>query len=328
MDDENIIKGAKNCKIFASTVYPIVSAYEFEFLKEEDVFLERLEKSSIYLMVQRPLTYFDQVTLSEFDNCIKFQISDGNSKPLNCSISLVENGICLEGETVEIEIGFHGANASKTQPLRDVMGFRIRKLNGEFILWWSPYKFLYEVLVNGLKAEIEGDPFKFLDFKVLYIGQAFAQKIWKRLTGHEKMQKILTVENPIGASPFSRAPFEVSLILLDMVGFDELVEVPYSGLFSAEEDEPILHEIDLNDEDALGNFGYKTFVPLRDEAFTREVEALLIKNFRPEYNVKMFDNYPKIAGGMRSKGYTKTDLVIERIPARLETEFFSIKPIL
>lgn len=39
---DNIVEGVKVAQIYASTQYPIVSAYEFEFLKEEDVIRERL----------------------------------------------------------------------------------------------------------------------------------------------------------------------------------------------------------------------------------------------------------------------------------------------
>lgn len=42
----------------------------------------------------------------------------------------------------------------------------------------------------------------------------------------------------------------------------------------------------------------------------------------------MFKNYPEIAGGMRSKGYTWTDLMIEDLPASLRTPHFKIGPML
>ncbi|ALJ13596.1 ATP-dependent HslUV protease ATP-binding subunit HslU [Sphingopyxis macrogoltabida] len=76
-------------RVIASTTYPIVSAWEFEFLKVEEIIQERWDKSTLYLVVQRPLTYFDNVTFGEY--YINFQIADGVSPPLSCRINLVAN---------------------------------------------------------------------------------------------------------------------------------------------------------------------------------------------------------------------------------------------
>ena len=65
---------------------------------------------------------------------------------------------------------------------------------------------------------------------------------------------------------------------------------------------------------------------LGDEALTREIEAFLIHSFKPAYNEILFDNYPNIAGGIRSEGYSWTELVLERLPALLYTDHFSMVP--
>ncbi len=162
---------------------------------------------------------------------------------------------------------------------------------------------------------------------MLYVGKAFDQKVWDRLTGHDKMQKIMTVQNPVGAALAARAPFEVSLVLLTVVGLTEAVEFPYIGATMPPGVDPVLHDLDLADEEALGRFAYEPLVPLRDEAMTREVEAQLIHNFQPEYNTVKFKNYPKIAGGMRSKGYSWTELEIEKLPAALSTPYYTFAPL-
>ena len=74
---DNIVEGVKVAQIYASTQYPIVSAYEFEFLKEEHVIRERLGNCTIYIIAQRPLTYFDNVWLE--NGFIEFEITDGRS---------------------------------------------------------------------------------------------------------------------------------------------------------------------------------------------------------------------------------------------------------
>lgn len=102
------------------------------------------------------------------DKYIRFEIADGEKPPLPCRINLVAVGICQVGESIDIQIGFYSNKANTKQPIRNVGALKLYRENGDFILWWSPQKFLYEMLVKGLEVEIaEGfDPHSFLDFKV------------------------------------------------------------------------------------------------------------------------------------------------------------------
>lgn len=204
----SIVEATKVANIQVATTYPIVSAYEFEFLKAEEVIRERLDGCTVYLIVQRPLTYFDNVELRH--GYIYFDIVDDEAPPLHCRVNLVAAEICGPNETVDIEMQFFAKTPSRSSPYRGVGALKLFKEDGSFILWWSPQKILYEMLVNELAVEVEenGNPLAFLDFKLHYIGRAFSQKVWDRLTGHEKMQRILTLQGPIGASPEARAPFE------------------------------------------------------------------------------------------------------------------------
>ncbi len=325
--ESDIVEGAKVANIQVAVSYPIVSAYEFEFLKEEDVVRERLDKCTLYLLVQRPLTYFDNVVLD--DGVIYFEIADGEATPLACKLDLVHAGICGPGEEICVETQYFTKTPGAKQPFRDVGAIKLFRKDRSMIVWWSPQKILYEMLVRGLEVAVAdgGDPLSFLDFSVLYVGKAFDQKVWDRLTGHEKMQKILTVQNPVGAAPAARAPFEVSLILLSVVGLTDVAELPYVGVSDMPGVQTIVHEVDLTDTEAFVRFMSEPLAPLGDEAMTREVEAQLIHRFQPEYNSVLFKNYPEIAGGMRSKGYTWTDLTIEGLPASLSTPHFKLGPV-
>lgn len=322
----NIIQGVRYANIRLSAAFPVVSAYEFEFLKGEELFRKRLDNCTIYMIVQRPLTYFDSVEMR--DGFIYFEIADGKNQPMKCRIDPVAAKISLPGEKLYVQTEFFFETPGTVQPLRDVAGIKLFKDDDSFILWWSPQKLLYEYVVNDLRVETtdDADPLSFLDFDVLYIGKAFSQKVWNRLTGHDKMQKILTVQDPISAGPAARAPFEIALVLLKVVGLTDMPQMPYMDLGS--EVPPILHNIDLDDENAVKRFWCKAPVALGDEAMTREVEAQLINTFQPKFNDVKFANYPMIEGGMRSKGYSSTALVIERLPALLRTAHHSVAPIL
>lgn len=54
---DETISAMRFAHVIASMTYPIVSAYEFDVLQEEKVIRERWNDSTIYLIVQRPLTY-------------------------------------------------------------------------------------------------------------------------------------------------------------------------------------------------------------------------------------------------------------------------------
>lgn len=324
-EPDGTIPAMRFARVFASTTYPIVSAFEFDFLHEEQVIRERWDASTIYLIVQRPLTYFDNVVID--DSYIHFEIADGDKPPLPCRINLVANDICKHGETVDIEVGFHSAEPGFEQPLRHVGALKLYRDDGDFILWWSPQKLLYEMLVKNLEVEIaeDSDPLAFLDFRVHYIGKAFSQKVWDRLTGHTKMQRILTREREIGRAPEARAPFEISLIILQVTGLDDMPMIGGNADHPMAGPDPIVSSLNVED-DSCERFMANPPVTLGDEALTREVEAFLIHSFKPTYNEVLFDNYPEIAGGMRSKGYSWTELVLERLPAFLYTAHFSMLP--
>lgn len=323
---DNTVQGVRFANVIASITYPIVSAWEFEFLKEEQILRERWDGCTVYMVVQRPLTFFDHVVID--GTYIHFEIADGTKRPLRCRIDLVGNRICRAEEILDISIGFYSSSPGTGQPYRNVGAFQIYREDGSFVVWWSPQKILYEMLIRGLAVEVEedGDPFAFLDFKIHYIGKSFSQKVWKRLTGHTKMQKILTREREVGPTPEARAPFEISLIILKVVGLDDMPMVGDLALDGMNGASPIMHTIDLGDDHAYERFVLTPPVQLGDEALTREVEALLINRFRPEYNQIKFDNYPDFEGGMRSKGYTATTLTIEGLPAFLYTDHFSALP--
>ncbi|KWS40882.1 hypothetical protein [Pseudomonas syringae] len=305
--------------------YPTVSTYEFNTLKNEEIIRERWSASTIYLIVQRPLTYFDNVVLD--DTYLRFEIADGDKPSVPCRINLVAAGLCEAGEQIDITVGFYSRTPNFEQPFRNVGGFQLYRENGEFIVWWSPQKLLYEMLIKGLEVEIaEGfDPHLFLDFKVHYIGKSFSQKVWDRLKKHEKMQSILIQEPEVGRAPEALIKLETSLIILQITGVDDIPLLGGSAEHPMAGSDPIVLTVDGN-EAAVAEFMTQPHVQLGDEALTREVEAYLINLFKPSYNEILYENYPNIAGGMRSKGYSWTEIEFESVLAFLYTDSFSMVP--
>lgn len=312
--------GIKNIVITATTRYPIVSAYEYEFLKGEEEIQRRMSGCTIYFILQRPLMYFNSVR--EVGRTIKFDIVDTVHKPLHATLDL---DLFVKGGACEVEYQFYKATPDKASPRNDVAALKIRDGDGKFVVWETPQKLLYEALANGLAVRFTGGNIAdFLTYDIHYIGKAFSQKVWKRLTGHEKMQKILTLEPALAtANANVRAPFEISLLMLDIIGVTEGNMFPYMEAFRSllpQGVKPIKHKLRTEDD-------YAEFMTLKIDTsapeLTSEVEGFLVHRFKPKYNERKFEKYPEIRKGTRSLGYTYSQLIIEKIPVVLRTEHFT-----
>lgn len=311
-------QGIKTIQIHAQTRYPIVSAYEFEFLKSESEIQSILKPCTIYFIIQRPLVYIEN--LRAVDGLITFRITDDtNTAPLECTFIPSENGICSPSEELLIEVQFYKKTPDSEAPFNDVAGFKLFTLEKKFLGWFSPSMFLYAYLGNKLGTEVIGDVRDYLDYNVHYIGKAFSQDIWGRLTGHHKMQSILTLEDSLNNRSL-RAPFEISLLMLDIDGYDETNIFPFFDFAIQAGDEPIIHYYTLDKDDGTFDKYYERMLGTRAPELTSEVEALLVNTFKPKYNEILFDNYPNIKAGTRSAGYTQSTLLIEKMPAILKTE--------
>lgn len=309
------MQGIKSLMIHAHTRYPVVSAYEFEFLKTEREIQDLLKPCTVYFILQRSLIYINNFTTE--DGVIKFQIDDDTStSPIDCSFVPSDNGMQTPGDKIFIEAQFYKATPDYTQPFNGMAGFKLYAEENQFLGWFSPQKFIYEVLSGNIEADISGDIRAYLDYTVHYIGKSFSQDIWERLTGHEKMQRILTVEDSLNTQAL-KSPFEICLLMLDIDGFDENTIYPTFDFAVPEGHTPIVY--DLNTAADFEKFLTPNLAP-RSEALTTEVEAMLINKFKPEYNSILFNNYPYIQNGTRDSGYTFSRLIIEKMPAILMTE--------
>ena len=315
------IEGIKTIQIHARCSYPIVSAYEFEVLKTEEEVQALLKPCTIYFIVQRPLVYFADLQMS--DGLIKFSITDRTeSEPLQCAFDPRANDFAADDEDLLVDLQFYREPQTASEPFDDVAGFKLRKLNGDFMFWMTPQKFIHHVLTNRLDAQISGNILDYIDYRIHYIGQAFSQDVWDRLTGHEKLQSIITSERPLDEQSVMPS-YEISLILLDIAGYDEANIFPYLGFGTTTEAKPIVFRFDFED----GNTSFEDFycpqLAVDAPELTNEVEAMLVNRFKPKYNKILFKNYPGITNGTRNAGYTESHLVLESLPASLSTDNFT-----
>lgn len=317
--------GVKTIQIDCQTRYPIVSSYEFDFLKEEEVIKKLLKPCTIYFIIQRPVLYFSNFRSEP--GVISFEIVDGTSTPpLKCRFIPSDSGFCKDNEELDVKIEFYKKKPDEVEPYNDIAIFQLYKTSGDYLGWFSPNVILYGLFAKTLKIEIHGPIKDYIDYQVHYIGQAFDQDIWDRLTGHKKQEKILIREDPLNSKNL-KLSYEVALLMLDIEGFTEGTIYPYMGFSLPSNVKPIFYKFTFDESDPRFVEYNKPQVTPDAVELTNEVEASLVSAFKPKYNEIAFKNYPKIKSGTRSLGYSNSSLFIQKMPAILYTETLKITPI-
>ncbi len=289
----------KNIRTIFSMSFPAMSVYEFEFLKEEKEVLEFWKSSSIYLICQRPVLYFDDLEVD--DGIISMKIKQrGREKELKIKLAINEgHRYSRPGNSMWVDMHFYQQELQSKPPFKNIAGIKLLDENKNFIVWLTPERLIYEYVKNGLQLDIEGDFHEFITYNVHYIGQAQNQDIWERLTGHEKLSKVLAVEHPFIEGEFS--PYELTLIFLQLESATEvamlsikpeLIET-YKNMSETEIEEVISEK-------------YKPFEidDIRNEIIN-DFEAYFINFLEPKYNKILFKNYPDIKNGLKQLGYSE-----------------------
>lgn len=314
------IKAVKVLSIGARTAYPIVSAFEYATLKDDEVVREFTQHATIYFILQRPLMLFDNLDFE--DGILTFDVIDGTNPPLHGSLDPAIYGIG-DDDVFRLESYWYRGSGQTSMPFREVAAFRIHRPDGSLASWLTPQKLLFDVLAGKLSIKIEGDVKPFLQYRVHYIGKAIEMRMWERLSGHKKFQDALMREKPLSAL-FSSSNLEISVLMLSIARVSDHNLIGYADGMLPPGITPIITELDA-DPYAVQQYSLPPLVP-GDAAVTNEVEAMLVSAFRPAYNDKKFANYPRIANGARAAGYSYTDLEITRLPAELFTEHHRLTP--
>lgn len=278
--------------------YSPLCNYDFTILKTETVIQNIIESSSLYAIVQRPEIRFDNITNNEEEKYIEFEIRQyNNPNVLKCKVPLFQENIAKNPEN-EVLVCF-GSNDKNNKPvalpLNNIHGMKFYEQSvttENFLLWISPEKFLQNYWEGLIEAEIEGNIHDFTKYYVHYVGQATKQDIWKRLTGHDKLQDILSLEYPLNYG--SLPTHEIAILLFS---FKDNMQMHTFG--------------DNADVDEMVNSLLGKNMPEQRTIFL-DAEKALINAMQPNYNDELFKNYPKSADGLykhnyNSISYTFTD---------------------
>lgn len=264
--------------------YAPLTAYEFAVVKDDELIERALEKASLYVIGQRPVITFENVTPNTDEYFLDFEIHQKeNPVILKCRLPLIQSIVgSTDSDTIAVAFNFLDKRKEQsTPPLNNIHGFSLAKHteNGnEFLIWFSPEKLLQNWWKGIIECDIEGDFKSFLKYKVHYVGKATKQSILKRLTGHEILQDILSLEQPVTdlqlpANEIVILPFEFQdNLLIQSFGpksdIDDMVAALYGETY-----------------------------PEQERVFL-DAEKALIKAMQPEYNTEMFNNYPASKDGL------------------------------
>lgn len=269
--------------------YAPMTAYDFAIVKNDELIERALEEASLYIIGQRPVISFENVTSDLLKYQLNFEIHQkGNPNILKCKLPLIQP-IVGSKEKDNISVGFNYFDKSveqNTAPLFNIHGFSLFKNHEnkvEFLIWFSPEKLLQNWWKGHIKCEIVGDIKSFTKYKVHYVGKATKQSILKRLTGHSTFQDILSLETPV-----TEKQLPANEIVILPFEFQDNLQIQ-----SFDSDSDIESIVT-----ALSGKNY----PEQERVFL-DAEKALIKAMKPHYNKELFKNYPISKDGLYRDNY-------------------------
>lgn len=259
--------------------YAPLCNFDFTYIKREPIIQEILKGSMLYVIGQRPMITFDDITFNRINGSLNFDITlKGTVEKLKCSLPVYQE-LIEPNDTKAVNILFGSYDKTwnfENLPVSQVNGIQIFDKDMKFILWLSPDKLLHLFWNKIIKANIIGDLRPFTTYLVHYVGKATDQEIWQRLTGHKTLQEILSIENPFN---YGTLPTHEIILLLFRVS--DLISIRTMG--------------NNVDDFVKQMFGHN--LP-NDKDVSLDAEKLLIKLLDPNYNNKKFPNYPKSTDGL------------------------------
>ncbi|NRT17178.1 hypothetical protein HNP99_003557 [Flavobacterium sp. 28A] len=270
--------------------YAPLTAYEFAITKN-DIFIERaLKNASLYIIAQRPVITFENVSVDENSYSLIFEIHQKeNSNIIKGKLPLIQKAVdSNDNDTIAVAFNYLDKK-SETQnsfPLYNIHGFSLVNVlenENKFLIWFSPEKLLQNWWKGNIECELYGDFRSFTIYKVHYVGKATRQSILKRLTGHNTLQDILSLESPV-----TEKQLPANEIVILPFEFKDNLQFQVFGKESTIE----------NMVSSLKGENY----PKQEKVFL-DAEKALIKAMQPQYNKELFKSYPISKDGLYNDNY-------------------------
>lgn len=267
--------------------YSPVSNHIFTIIKEDPLFQQLTQKSTLYVIAQRGelvLDNLDFLPLEDGQLICRFEIRQkGHKSVLKCKLPVYQDALAAD-LTRDLKFHLEYAMPKPVPPPQTFPQFNIVNLlftyhDDTFIGWISPENFLQNYLNGVIEAEVSGPVEDFLRYKVHYVGKATEQNVWTRLTGHATLQQILSLEYPLH---FGTLPtHEIAILFFQFRDAYKLHTISAS--------EPISDEV----VDSLLSRNQPT-----SRVISLDAEKALISAMQPKYNKEFYRSYPKSKDGL------------------------------
>lgn len=258
-----------------------MSNFYWSKVMSDPIIQDTFAKSKLYILTQRPVLSFRNVTHDNTLGVLKFEIHQGNmTNHLTVTLPLVQEYIVSDlYEPVCVRFGtIYPPGVTPHQDHHSLMVYR----GAEHLITLWPERLLLFKHRGWIEADVVGDPRSFLKYKVLYVGKAIDQRVWERLDGHSTLQRILSEEQPLinGDLP----THEIALMFLEFHDNMSIQIIDKNSVI--EQIESVLNGTDL---------------PTTNRIYT-DAEKALISALQPGYNKVRYKKYPKNKGGLYQSG--------------------------
>lgn len=239
-----------------------VSAYGLYLMKNDKWFLDRIGKSKIYFIGQRPMLFFDNPEYNNEKNELSFSIRMNGVSQERIILNLDQFKELKEIEIIEFhfhecQISFHDPNTK------------------ELLYWFTPDRLIHLHSNENIKLNNFVIKDEYIIFDLLYIGISKKRRAYDRLIeGHHKLQHILASYYPL--EKCHRISEEISIFFFD-VGQTKITVSDYTEI-----DEMIETSNEL----------YKK------EQTIADAEKAFVKTLKPPENDEKYDNYPESTDGL------------------------------
>lgn len=271
-------------------VFPPVSSFEAEWLKDDKAAEAWLRDSDFYMLAMRPEVRFDESNLKQDGNLLVV--------PLTCETpdgTVIRDEVVIDGMELAMRVIGAEPQAICVEAGPKILKFwagteedlAARRLEDPFE-WFTTEKLLYDAGRGTPGISGPGRHKEFARYELLYVGIATSGDTFDRLFkgAHQARQSILSKEYP------RRDRSRVT---------DELILFPFRLeplIFRTLSDEDIPTELTDGDWHEYG----KRVVADAEKAFIRMLD--------PRYNVQKFKNYPKGKDGIYRHGHERYGYVI------------------
>jgi hypothetical protein len=264
-----------------------LSLEHFIYSKNDSELHRILKGSSLYIVCKRPILLFQKIKIKQ--DILVFEIINfKTNEKVDVELPLYQKEVIISRNIdykIDLESDFINHNGSDSAiTLFESIFIKDKKDN--LIKWYTPDAILEQKFSKKLSCEIKGDYSELLEFEVLYVGEAVIQDIWKRISKHENIQRILALEEAatLGVKPSK----EIHVLFFEIHKTSDVRSVS------------LQHSKD-----------FESRVIPNDNYIYYDAEKAFINVLLPKYNQRTYKKYPQSTNGLFNEDYPRWSFSID-----------------